>query len=333
MKITNKILAICAVCLLTSLSVFLQEVIQPSDKFVATNEVKATPESTETVKPKVEETKAAPVKRQSADSDSWKGFYIGGNVGGTTSNHSLVTSTTFCGGIANFTLSAANVATVTPCFFAQSSVDLVNRAGNREAKPKGFTGGAQAGYNFQSGNFVAGVEVDFNSARQNQTVSGRENFTNVNPQYPFQVTQTIKTDWLMTVRPRAGFTAGKALIYGTGGLAVTNINYQMNYEDFPPNPPVNAVQIKGTASNAIKETKAGWTAGAGAEFKIGDKWSVKGEYLYTQFNANGTTNNLSIATINSGGTSNGSTTIPNQIFTSDVKLKSHNFRFGFNYRF
>lgn len=333
MKITTKILALFALCLLTSHSAISQEVIQPSDKSVANIEVKTAPESTETVKPNVEETKAAPVKRQSADSDSWKGFYIGGNVGGTTSNHSLVTSTTFCGGIANFTLSATNVATVTPCFFAQSSVDLVNRAGNREAKPKGFTGGVQAGYNFQSGNFVAGVEVDFNSARQNQTVSGRDNFTNTTPQYPFQVTQTIKTDWLMTVRPRAGFTAGKALIYGTGGLAVTNVDYLMNYEDFPATPPVNAVQIKGSASKTIKETKAGWTAGAGAEFKISNRWSVKGEYLYTQFNLSETTNNLSIATINSGGTSNGSTAIPNQILSSDVKLKLHKFRLGFNYRF
>lgn len=318
MKITNKILAICAVCLLTSFSAISQEVIQPSDKSVATNEVKATPETTETVKPKVEETKAAPVKRQSADSDSWKGFYVGGNVGGTTSNHSLVTSTAFCGGF-----------NINNCYFAQSSVDLINRAGNREAKPKGFTGGVQAGYNFQAGKFVAGVEVDFNSARQNQTVSGRDTYTNVTPAYQFQVTQTIKTDWLMTVRPRAGFTAGKALIYGTGGLAVTNVNYQMNFEDFP-----GAFQSKATASNTIKETKAGWTAGAGAEFKVSDNWSVKGEYLYTQFNTSGTTNNGSFVFTNASAIPSGSPTlVPNQIFTSNVKLKSHHLRFGFNYRF
>lgn len=318
MKITTKILAICAVCLLTSLSAFSQEVIQPSDKSVATNEIKTTPESTETVKPNTEETKTAPVKRQSADSDSWKGFYIGGNVGGTVANHSLVTSTAFCGGF-----------NVNNCYFAQSSVDLINRTGNQEAKPKGFTGGVQAGYNFQSGNFVAGVEADFNSARQNQTVSGRDNYTNVTPQYPFQVTQTIKTDWLMTVRPRAGWTAGKALIYGTGGLAVTNVNYQLNFEDFPP-----ANFSKATASKTIKETKAGWTAGAGAEFKVSDKWSVKGEYLYTQFNTSGTTNNGSFVFLNSSGVPTGTPVlVPNQVFTSNVKLKSNNFRFGFNYRF
>ncbi len=285
MKITTKILAIVALSLLTSLSAISQEVIQPSDKSVATNEVKTTPESTETDKPKAEETKAAPVKRQSADSDSWKGFYIGGNVGGTVANHSLVTSTAFCGGF-----------NINGCYFAQSSVDLINRVGNQEAKPKGFTGGVQGGYNFQSGNFVAGFEVDFNSARQNQTVSGRDTYTNITPGYPFQVTQTIKTDWLMTVRPRAGFTAGKALIYGTGGLAVTNINYQMNFEDFP-----NPTFTKATASNTIKETKAGWTAGAGAEFKVSDNWSVKGEYLYTQFNTSGTSNNGSFVGTNSSG--------------------------------
>lgn len=283
MKITTKILAIYAVCLLTSLAAFSQEAIELSDKSVTTNEVKTAPESTEAVKPKVEVINAIPAKRQSANSDSWKGFYIGGNIGGTTSNHSLVTSTTFCGGFSESVV--GNVFTTTNgCYFAQSSVDLVNRAGNQEAKPKGFTGGVQAGYNFQAGKFVAGVEADFNTARQNQTVSGRETFTNITPGFPFQITQTIKTDWLMTVRPRAGFTAGKALIYGTGGLAVTNLNYQMNYEDFPANPPVFFVISKGTASKTIKETKAGWTAGGGAEFKISDNWSVKGEYLYTQFN-------------------------------------------------
>lgn len=334
MKITNKLLAISALCLLTSFSAFSQKVIEPSDKSVATNEVKTATESTEAVKSKTEEKMAAPAKRQSGSSDSWKGFYIGGNVGGTVANHSLVTSTTFCGG---FNLTVPVNAFVSPangCFFAQSSVDLVNRAGNQDVKPKEFTGGMQTGYNFQAGKFVVGVEADFNSARQNQTVIVRDNYTNVTPQYPFQVSQTIKTDWLMTVRPRAGFTAGKALIYGTGGLAVTNINYQMNFEDFPPTPPLFSINGKAVSSNTIKETKAGWTAGAGAEFKISDKWSVKGEYLYTQFNAGGVSNNVVVTTINSSGGVNGTpTTVANQTLTNNVKLKSNNFRFGINYRF
>ena len=133
----------------------------------------------------------------------------------------------------------------------------------------------------------------------------------------------------MTVRPRAGFTTGKALFYGTAGLAVTNVNYQMNFEDFP-----NPNFSKATFSNAIKEAKAGFIAGAGTEVKVSNKWAVKGEYLYTQFKMNGTTNNGSFIFINSSGNPTGnSTMVPNQVFTSNVKLKSNIFRIGFNYQF
>lgn len=335
MKNTTRILAICAVCLLTSLSAFSQEVTQPSDKSVANNEVKTTPESTKTAKPTVEEKKAAPAKRQSGNSDSWKGFYIGGNIGGKTSNHSLAGSTAPCGGFAFSILSSGpplNIRSDNGCYIRDVDIPTVNQAGNKVAKPKGFTGGAQVGYNFQAGNFVAGIEVDFNSARQNKTVSGGDNYQVGSLVRPFEVTQTIKTDWLMTVRPRAGFSAGKTLIYGTGGLAVTNLNYQMKFEDFPPIS-TSSSNSKATADKMIKETKAGWTAGAGAEFKINDKWSVKGEYLYTQFNTSGNTNNMSVVFLNPAGAVSNVIQTPNQIFTSDVKLKSHHFRFGVNYRF
>lgn len=331
MKFTARVIAICALSLTASLLVFSQESGQQVGQSVALKEMNRL---SETPVSKNQDVEAAAAKRQSNDSENWKGFYIGGNVGGTTSNHSLVTSTAFCGGFNGAVVGGVFTFPSNGCYFAQSSVDLVNRAGNQKAKPKGFTGGVQAGYNFQAGKFVAGVEADFNSAHQNKTVSGRDNYTNVSPQYPFQVTQTIKTDWLMTVRPRAGVAVGRALIYGTGGLAVTNVNYQMNFEDFPANPPVGFISSKGTASTSVKETKAGWTAGAGAEFKINDSWSFKGEYLYTQFNADGTANNFLVATINSsGGVSGTPQSVTGQIFTSDVKLKSHHFRFGINYRF
>ncbi|MFV0389439.1 MAG: outer membrane protein [Pyrinomonadaceae bacterium] len=329
MRTTIKISALAAVCLLTSTFGFSQEAVNPTIEPATVNEVTTT---LKTVDPRNKEKEKVQAKRQTETLDDWKGFYIGGNIGGTTSNHSLATSTTFCGGFVGG-VSGGVFTNTNGCYFAQSSVDLINIAGNQEVKPKGFTGGVQAGYNFQARKFVAGVEADFNSARQNQTVSGSDIYTNINPGYPLQITQTIKTDWLMTIRPRAGVAVGRALIYGTGGLAVTNVNYQMNFEDFPPNPPVGYIASKGTASNTIKETKAGWTAGAGAEFKINDNWSVKGEYLYTEFKTNGTSNNASFVTINSSGGASGLTSLPNQIFNDYVKLQTHHFKFGVNYRF
>jgi len=92
----------------------------------------------------------------------------------------------------------------------------VNQVGAQKVSPRGFIGGFQAGYNFQTNNFVAGIEGDFNSTKQNKSVSGTANYPDVAFPWPFTITQSIKTDWLLTIRPRAGFTAGKALIYGTG---------------------------------------------------------------------------------------------------------------------
>ncbi len=214
-------------------------------------------------------------KEKKANTGGWGGFYIGGNLGLNAANNSMVTSTEFCGGFG-----------VNDCYFAQSSVDLVNKAGKKEAKGSGFTGGLQVGYLFQKNKLVAGIEADYNIAKQNETVSSRETYTNITPGYQFELKQTIKSDWLMTIRPKIGYATGKAFIYATGGLAFTSINYQMNFEDFP-----NPFQSKSTFSNAVKQTKTGWTAGAGAEFKVSNNWSVKGEYLYTQFNTTGTTNN------------------------------------------
>jgi len=112
------------------------------------------------------------------------------------------------------------------------------------------------------------------------------------------------------------------------GLAVTNINYQMNFVDTPP---VNRPTLsRATASKTIKKSQAGWTAGGGAEIKIDDKWSVKGEYLYTQFNVTETSNNLSATFATLPGQV---VTHPDQVFTHTIKLKSNILRFGINYRF
>lgn len=132
----------------------------------------------------------------------------------------------------------------------------------------------------------------------------------------------------MTLRPRIGFTTGKALIYGTAGLAMSDIKYQMIFADAP-----SGVYNK-LATNKIDATKAGIAAGAGAEFKISNKGSVKIDYLYTQVKTSATSNNFTAGTFNASGDLIGNPTpFPNQVFTNQIKLKSQNLRIGFNYRF
>jgi outer membrane immunogenic protein len=114
----------------------------------------------------------------------------------------------------------------------------------------GFSGGALAGVNFQNGPFVFGVEADANFKLGDDTkiLAG--------------VPLTADSDWFATLRGRAGYAAGRYLFYGTGGLALGDVS------------------IKSPAAT-YDDTRVGWAVGAGVEAAINDKFTVRGEYLYT----------------------------------------------------
>lgn len=121
----------------------------------------------------------------------------------------------------------------------------------------GFNGdggliGGTAGYNWQSGNVVFGLEGDMSWARieastTNNCVAGCNN----------------RLDWLGTARARAGLLATPStLAYVTGGAAFGGIS-------------------SSTAGASGDDTKAGWMVGGGVEQKFAGPWSAKLEYLYT----------------------------------------------------
>jgi outer membrane immunogenic protein len=116
---------------------------------------------------------------------------------------------------------------------------------NNPAKPSGFVGGVQAGYNWQSGSFVFGLEGDI------QATAAEETFA------PWK----FSNPWFGTVRGRAGYAFNNVLFFGTGGLAFGELR---------------ATTFGLTESH----TNAGWTLGAGAEMGLDRNWSAKIEYLY-----------------------------------------------------
>lgn len=294
MKKTIQNIVIAILVSISFLAVNAQE-----QTIISVNETSAT---TEKVEKKVEPAK----KRQSSDEDSWTGFYVGGYVGYTNGRGNPKTST-----ITATVFSGANAG----IYQFQDDVDEINRVGNQKISSKGTNAGGTFGYNYQKGKFVIGCEVDFGINRINKSVTDtRAPF----PTRTFTVTQTVKSDWTMTARPRAGVALKKTLLYVTGGLAVTNVKY---IETFAGS--VTSVAESGN----FGKTKAGWTAGAGAEVKVAKHLSVKGEYLFNQFGR--TTITSTNATYQLGGTQSA----PGQVFTHSTDLKSHSIRFGINYRF
>jgi outer membrane immunogenic protein len=80
----------------------------------------------------------------------------------------------------------------------------VQRAGAQKLTSSGFTGGAQAGYNWQTGTAVYGVESDFNYFRNSLNGTGAATLFSGGPR-SVTINESVNTDWLFTFRARAGF--------------------------------------------------------------------------------------------------------------------------------
>jgi outer membrane immunogenic protein len=230
----------------------------------------------------------------------WNGWYFGANVGVAYGNSDAHTFTAF-----------------SPTgYFATTSPGAISIAGTEHLAPTRFIGGAQGGVNVQRGNWVFGVEADMGSVhlRDSATKSGT---------YPccaptgFTVTQSIETGWLFTLRPRAGYAHGHFLLYGTGGLAATDLNYQSLFTD-----------TFATAHEAggVSNVQRGWVAGGGIEFKTSKHWSLKGEFLRADFG--------SVRQIGTDLTAfSPPIPFPTNPFTHTADLTENLVRFGFNFHF
>jgi outer membrane immunogenic protein len=124
----------------------------------------------------------------------------------------------------------------------------------------GLVGGT-AGVNFQTGGFVFGVEGDWDWQGLQGTSNG--SFCNAisTPGIALPSCET-KSDWIATIRGRAGYAADRVLFYATGGGAAGNVQTGLSTLSLQSN------------------TEYGWTAGAGIEWAFADNWTAKVEYLF-----------------------------------------------------
>lgn len=237
-----------------------------------------------------------------AQTSNWSGFYAGLNAGYAWGASDLSTG---------FVNNGAYVASV-------PNVTALVADGSPTLDSKGFSGGAQLGYNIQSGSLVYGIETDFNWMKANALRSTRYTAFAANP---FTVTNQVDADWMFTLRPRIGFVSGAALIYATGGLAVAKLNQSHSFRDTIPVPAIFA------ANESTSDTKLGWTIGAGLEWALGGNWSVKGEYLYANFGSSDSTGTV-INTVTGASVTSPATTISH---SADLTVQT--LRVGINYRF
>ncbi len=204
---------------------------------------------------------------------TWTGFYIGVNAGGVWNT-------------GNTTLSGFFPAFTTPFFPGGVVFNNLLPTGRLNTGASGFIGGGQAGYNWQTGAFVLGVETDFDgtSMSKNVDIVGA-NFINPFTGVPHDFITAhghASLDWLGTTRGRVGFTAwdNRLMFYGTGGVA---------YGGGSANASIFDAQNGFFWGGSTERSRVGWTAGAGVEYAFTNNWILGAEWLYYNLGSHSTT--------------------------------------------
>jgi outer membrane immunogenic protein len=187
---------------------------------------------------------------------NWSGFYVGINAGyGTGTSSTTLTPDAF---EANILAAGLNINPLPP-----------------NLRPNGFVAGGQAGYNYQFGSVVAGVEADLSYAGLRKTDSATG---------PFSIAGVLTTqiatrlDWFGTVRARLGvLPASNLLLYATGGLAYGDVRTTTTGSNLPA---INCTTFVYCATGSTSGVSVGWTAGGGMEYAFSREWTARAEYLY-----------------------------------------------------
>jgi opacity protein-like surface antigen len=197
----------------------------------------------------------------------WSGFYIGGH-GGYGWGHDAQTDPN------------------DPFFFGK----VPGFAGFTGFDPKGALGGVHAGFNWQSGAIVGGLEGDlsftdikgssFNAASALTTFSANS----------LTAANSGAFDMLGSGRGRLGYLVSpNVLLYGTGGLAWTRFVDNNDSTTLAVNlPPFAPASIGINSSTSTPSWRFGWVAGLGVETRLFDSnWLARLEYLHYDFGNSG----------------------------------------------
>ena len=129
----------------------------------------------------------------------------------------------------------------------------------------GFLVGFHGGHNWQSGQFLFGLEADISF--------GSLEDDGASPEPPIRGPDpvSVEIDFLASIRARLGLTQDNWLIYGTGGFAYTR--YELSITEVLP--PIQ--------SGSADYSDQGYVIGGGLEYAYNDQWTVRAEYLHYDF--------------------------------------------------
>ncbi|MDC7788267.1 autotransporter domain-containing protein [Rhodoplanes sp. TEM] len=164
----------------------------------------------------------------------WRGLYVGGHVG---------------------------------TIYGKSNEDYPGFA-SADIKYGGALVGGQAGYNFQWGAWVLGLEGDIAWSNAKGAIGNPLPGTLFGVPASSFLTDETHLDWFATITGRLGYAWERTLFYAKAGYAAADVTQQIRSN------------FDGTVLAASSRIAQGWTAGVGAEYALTSNWSAKAEWLY-----------------------------------------------------
>lgn len=220
---------------------------------------------------------AAPVTAASSGTQ-WDGFYTGGELGSAGSKlHWTYTN---------------------PNYFNTLGAKL--RGSDFSHSASGAIGGAFAGYNFQTGPWVLGVELSATGTNLKREEAS--------PFFSSTDVYTSKIRWLAAATGRVGYTRDRWLVFAKGGWAGADVE----------------LTLRDTSAGVNADSKTwanGWTVGFGTEYMLREGISFGIVYDYVDLSIDGKT-----MTCPNCGTGVGYGT---PIINSDIRVQSVMARLSF----
>ena len=210
---------------------------------------------------------ASPLRAQ-----SWTGAYLGGAIGGGFQRDDASETVRFDTNLdATFTdtvRTASGADAFSPGFCGGLAINAMAAAGCSD-DPNGVDFGGRAGYDWQVNRLVFGGLVDVSKTDVTDSVTA---FSTTPAFYSF----TREINYIAGFRGRIGVGSACMLVYGTGGPAWGRVE-----QTFTTSNAVNTFVPPAAAAGASSRNVWGYQAGGGIDVRLGARWSLTGEYLFT----------------------------------------------------
>jgi outer membrane immunogenic protein len=192
----------------------------------------------------------------------WTGLYVGGHVGGGWQSANIADPSAY--------------SILSNCCLVLG--DNNNPSAIAAGTSAGFLGGAQAGWMYQVGRLVTGIDVDFTGTKLDS--SGTSVISPGGAGFFANDSYSLRTNWTATSTADIGIADGRWLVYTKAGVAFADDTFGVSINGAGSQ---FVAPIPFTFSGSSNQVVPGWTAGLGVKWALSSDWFVNAEYDLLDF--------------------------------------------------